>query len=95
MRILHTAVLYFLFVFGAGFVLGIGRVLFLVPLRRRPSLFVIGTPSGRLPTHGPFMMRYATPAASTRNPTSQRTNLCRAVASIWSIFFLSAGSEAI
>ncbi|UVT16144.1 MAG: hypothetical protein H8K04_00820 [Nitrospira sp.] len=32
MRILRTAVLYFLLVFGAGFVLGIGRVLLLVPL---------------------------------------------------------------
>ena len=32
MQTLQTAVLYFLLVFGAGFVLGIGRVLFLVPL---------------------------------------------------------------
>ena len=32
MRILHTAALYFLLVFGAGFVLGIVRVLAVVPL---------------------------------------------------------------
>jgi hypothetical protein len=32
MRILQAAVLYFLLVFGAGFVLGIGRVLMVVPL---------------------------------------------------------------
>lgn len=32
MKVLQTAVLYFLLVFGAGFMLGIGRVLFLVPL---------------------------------------------------------------
>jgi hypothetical protein len=32
MRILQAAALYFLLVFGAGFVLGTGRVLFLVPL---------------------------------------------------------------
>jgi len=32
MRTLQTAALYFLLVFGAGFVLGIGRVLMVVPL---------------------------------------------------------------
>ncbi len=32
MQILETAVLYFLLVFGAGFALGTGRVLFLLPL---------------------------------------------------------------
>jgi len=32
MRILQTAALYFLLVFGAGFVLGTGRVLIVVPL---------------------------------------------------------------
>ncbi len=32
MRILKTAALYFLLVFGAGFLLGIGRVLLVVPL---------------------------------------------------------------
>jgi hypothetical protein len=32
MRILKTAALYFLLVFGAGFLLGIGRVLLIVPL---------------------------------------------------------------
>ena len=32
MRILQAAVLYFFLVFGAGFVLGIGRVLVVVPL---------------------------------------------------------------
>ncbi|MGZ8386270.1 MAG: hypothetical protein ACXWWI_09930 [Nitrospira sp.] len=32
MRILQAAVLYFLMVFGAGFVLGTGRVLIVVPL---------------------------------------------------------------
>lgn len=32
MPILQAAILYFLLVFGAGFVLGTGRVLFLVPL---------------------------------------------------------------
>ncbi|HRI36917.1 MAG TPA: hypothetical protein PLO50_00005 [Nitrospira sp.] len=32
MQILHTAVFYFLLVFGAGFLLGIGRVLLVVPL---------------------------------------------------------------
>ncbi|BFU88846.1 MAG: hypothetical protein NTAFB01_00330 [Nitrospira sp.] len=32
MRTLQTAALYFLLVFGAGFVLGIGRVLIVVPL---------------------------------------------------------------
>ena len=32
MRILRVAILYFLLVFGAGFVLGTGRVLILVPL---------------------------------------------------------------
>jgi len=31
-QILHAAVLYFLLVFGAGFVLGVGRVLLVVPL---------------------------------------------------------------
>jgi hypothetical protein len=32
MQILQAAVLYFLLVFGAGFILGIGRVLIVVPL---------------------------------------------------------------
>ncbi len=32
MQILQTAILYFLLVFGAGFVMGTGRVLFLIPL---------------------------------------------------------------
>lgn len=32
MQILQTAVLYFLLVFGAGFVLGTGRILLIVPL---------------------------------------------------------------
>ncbi|HWF60042.1 MAG TPA: hypothetical protein VN666_07005 [Nitrospira sp.] len=32
MRTLQTAALYFLLVFGAGFVLGIGRILMVVPL---------------------------------------------------------------
>jgi hypothetical protein len=69
MQILQAAVLYFLLVFGAGFALGTGRVLFLVPLvgERTAELLEMPLMLGVIVFAARWIVRYrlATPRLST------------------------------